>query len=74
MTVNKESAVEVTTTHVAYRQSQLRELASSLRWERARTSRTRADTLRVALGRRLVLIGIALLDGSRSRTATIPSR
>jgi hypothetical protein len=63
--------MEPITAHVDYRQTQLRELAESLRLERERPVRARARALRVALGRRLVLLGIALLDGARVRPAAV---
>jgi hypothetical protein len=56
----------ITTTHVDYRRHQLRELAASLRWERGRAPSRWLRSVRVALGRRLVRAGTALLGDARS--------
>jgi hypothetical protein len=62
----KESSVELQTAAVSYRVAELRQLARSLRLER-RARRLapahRLTTLRLALGRRLVALGGALLEG-----------
>jgi len=57
--------------HAAYRQVELLELAAGRRLLAGRPAAPRARTLRVALGCRLVLIGIALLDRTR-HPATAP--
>lgn len=64
--------MEPISSHVDYRQAQLRELASSLRWERGRDGPAWMRNLRVAVGRRLVLVGIALLDGARTTPVASP--
>lgn len=55
--------------HVHHRQAELRDLANQLRQERHHPSPGWARAARVALGRRLVLAGIALLDGARPPVA-----
>ena len=61
--------MDMTTSHVDYRHEELRDVASSLRWERQRPPATGLRTLRVAVGRRLVRAGIALLAGARPHPA-----
>ena len=63
--------MDMNASHVDYRREQLRDVASSLRWERRRPSAAWVDGLRVAIGRRLVLVGVALLAGARKRPATV---
>jgi hypothetical protein len=60
----------LTTTHVDYRQHELRDVATSLRWERRRRPARWLTSLRLALGRRLVLTGNALLGETRRSAAT----
>ena len=61
--------MEINASHVDYRREQLRDVASSLRWERRRPPAAWVRSVRVALGRRLVLAGIAILAGARARPA-----
>jgi hypothetical protein len=61
--------MEINTSHVDYRRDQLRDVASSLRWERRRPPAAWLRNLRVAVGRRLVLAGIAILAGARTHPA-----
>jgi hypothetical protein len=56
--------MDITTAHVDYRREQLDDLSRSLRLERRRKREPWLRTVRVALGRRLVLAGVALLDGA----------
>jgi hypothetical protein len=68
---NQEPTMDlITRTHVDYRQHELRDVASSLRWERGRPSSRWRRTVRLALGRRLVLAGNALLGETRRPVAT----
>ena len=62
--------MEINASHVDYRREQLRDVAASLRWERRRPRVAWLRSLRVAVGRRLVLAGIAILAGARTRPAT----
>ena len=57
--------------NVLHHRTELEHLADSLRWERRghRTRARRLDGFRVALGRRLVALGMALVDG-----ANVPAR
>jgi hypothetical protein len=57
---------EVRTAAVSHRIGELRRLARTLRLERRRGG-PRFRGLRLALGRRLVIAGVALLDGAASR-------
>jgi len=63
--------MDLQTAAVAYRVTELRRLARTLRWERrfplARRA-PRVTALRIALGRRLVALGGALLEGTGART------
>ena len=59
---------EVRTAEVGHRIAELRRLARSLRLERGQgRGGPRLLGLRIALGRRLVAIGDALLDGAATR-------
>ena len=62
--------MDINASHVDYRREQLRDVACSLRWERRRPRVASLRSLRVALGRRLVLAGIAMLASARTRPAT----
>jgi hypothetical protein len=59
--------MELQAIEVSHRLRELRQLARVLRHERARPRRRWLTGLRVALGRRLVALGGALLDGTGSR-------
>ena len=61
--------MDMTSSHVDYRHDQLRDVASSLRWERRRPPAAWLRTVRVAIGRRLVRAGIAILAGARPHPA-----
>jgi hypothetical protein len=61
--------MEMTASHVDYRQDQLRDVASSLRWERRRPRAAWLSGLQVAIGRRLVLAGVAVLASARKHPA-----
>ena len=62
--------MDMTSSQVDYRQEQLRDVASSLRWERRRPPAAWLRAVRVAVGRRLVRTGIAILAGTRPHPAT----
>ncbi len=57
--------MDVQHANVLHHHTELQHLADSLRWERrGRTSSPRPlDAVRLAVGRRLVALGTALLDG-----------
>jgi hypothetical protein len=63
--------MEMNASHVDYRREELRDVASSLRWERRRPPAAWLSGLRVAIGRRLVLAGVAMLAGARKHPATV---
>ncbi len=68
--------MELQTAAVAHRTSELRRLARQLRWERRTPHggrRSRIAVVRVAIGRRLVAIGSALLEGAGS-AASVATR
>jgi hypothetical protein len=59
--------MELQHSEVSHRIGELRQLARTLRLERRRPRRRWLRQVRIALGRRLVAAGAALLDGTGAR-------
>ena len=60
----KEHPMDLQTAAVAHRLDELREVSAAIRVERRRRGRSaRLAQLRIAVGRRLIALGDALLDG-----------
>jgi hypothetical protein len=70
----KEHGMDLQTAAVEHRLDELREVSSAIRTERQHRARSaRLSQLRIVVGRRLIALGDALLDGV-SGQVTIPTR
>ena len=66
---------ELQSASVAHRIAELGHVARSLRWERLRAARAdRPRRLRIALGRRLMSLGAALIEGGAGARWTATTR